>query len=128
MRVAIIGSRTPQTEEEKEKTYALICHNVPASATELVSGGADGVDRLVQRFADEKGIPLAVFKPDYLKYGKLAPLKRNDKIIAYAQYVIALWDGFSHGTAYTVTACVRDGVPVKVIPLETRNGPSFFQI
>ena len=58
-----------------------------------------------------------IFLPDYDKYGKRAPIIRNDEIISYAQYVIALWDGKSHGTAYTISKCVENGVPVRIIPL-----------
>lgn len=46
-----------------------------------------------------------------------APIVRNDEIVRYSQYVLAIWDGESHGTAYTVTTCIKDGVPVKVIHL-----------
>lgn len=117
MRVAIIGSRTLSTERDQTAAYALLLENVPTGVTEIISGGAEGVDRLAERYAREHGLALRVFPPDYLRYGKTAPLRRNDEIIACAQYVLALWDGLSHGTAYTVAVCVRDGVPVKVIPL-----------
>lgn len=117
MRVAIIGSRSIEYEKLQKKAYTLLCRHIPANATEIVSGGAVGIDALAEIYARSNGLPTKIFKPDYARYGKRAPLVRNDEIIRYAQYVLAIWDGQSHGTAYTVAACIKDGVPVKVVTL-----------
>ena len=119
MRVAIIGSRSIEYEKQQKKAYALLCSHIPANATEIVSGGAVGIDSLAEIYARHNGLPMKIFKPDYARYGKRAPLVRNDEIIHYAQYVLAIWDGKSHGTAYTVAACIKDGVPVKVVTMES---------
>ncbi len=118
MRVAIIGSRSIEYERLHQKAYELLCENIPANATEIVSGGAVGIDTLAELYAANHHLPTKIFKPDYAKYGKRAPLVRNDEIIAYAQYVLAVWDGQSHGTAYTVAACLKEGVPVKLVTLQ----------
>lgn len=115
MRVAIVGSRNIENEES---VYELLCRYVPANTTEIVSGGATGIDTLAEVYAERNRLRLTVFKPDYKNFGKRAPLVRNEEIIRYAQYVLAFWDGISHGTAHTVATCVAFGVPVKVIPLE----------
>ena len=117
MRVAIVGSRHIEYDKMKEKAYALLCHHIPANATEIVSGGAIGIDTLAEIYAEKNGLPTKIFKPDYARYGKRAPLVRNDAIVDYAQYVLAVWDGNSHGTAYTVATCIQKGVPVKVVTL-----------
>ena len=119
MRVAIVGSRNIEYENLQKKAYALLCRNIPSGATEIVSGGAVGIDTLAEIYARQNGLPIKVFKPDYAKYGKRAPLVRNDEIIHYAQYVLAIWDGSSRGTAYTVAACIKDGIPVKVVTLDS---------
>lgn len=118
MRVAIVGSRNIENEE---KVYQLLCRYIPANTTEIVSGGATGIDTLAEIYAEKNNLHLTVFKPDYKSFGKRAPLVRNEEIIRYAQYVLAFWDGSSHGTAHTVATCVTLGVPVKVIPLENFN-------
>ncbi len=115
MRVAIVGSRNI---ENKENIYELLCRYIPANTTEIVSGGAMGIDTLAEVYAEKNHLHLTVFKPDYTSFGKRAPLVRNEEIIRYAQYVLAFWDGSSHGTAHTIATCVTLGVPVKVIPLE----------
>ncbi len=118
MRVAIIGSRSIEYEKQQKKAYALLCRHIPANATEIVSGGAVGMDTLAEIYAKNNALPTKIFKPNYARYGKRAPLVRNDEIIAYAQYVLAFWDGQSHGTAYTIAACIKEGVPVKVVTLD----------
>ena len=115
MRVAIVGSRSFQNRDIREKAYALICEHIPANTTEIVSGGADGIDKLAEVYAAQNHLPTKNFLPDYATYGKRAPIVRNDQIVAYAQYVLAFWDGSSHGTAYTVASCIKEGVPVKVV-------------
>ena len=117
MRVAVVGSRHIEDERMKEKAYALLCRHIPANATEIVSGGAVGIDTLAEIYAKQNGLPTKIFKPDYARYGKRAPLVRNDEIVGYAQYVLAIWDGNSHGTAYTVATCIQKGVPVKVVSI-----------
>lgn len=121
MRVAIIGSRNIEYDKMKERAYALLCRYIPANATEIVSGGAVGIDTLAEIYAKQNGLPTKIFKPDYARYGKRAPLVRNDEIVDYAQYVLAVWDGSSHGTAYTVATCIQKGIPVKVVTLEDNS-------
>lgn len=118
MRVAIVGSRSIEYDKLKNKAYDLLCRYIPANATEIVSGGAIGIDTLAEIYAKEHGLHMTIFKPDYASYGRKAPIIRNDQIVAYAQYVLAFWDGSSHGTAYTVAACIKEGVPVKIITIE----------
>ncbi len=118
MRVAIVGSRNIEYDKMTEKAYELLCRYIPVNATEIVSGGAVGIDTLAEIYAKNNNLPTKIFKPDYARYGKRAPLVRNDEIVAYAQYVLAIWDGTSHGTAHTVATCIKEGVPVKVVTLD----------
>jgi len=66
--------------------------------TEVVSGGASGVDALGERYAHENGIPLKVFPADWAKHGNAAGPLRNKEMAIYADALIALWDGQSKGT------------------------------
>ena len=112
MRVAIIGSRQVGPDIDR-----IILRYLPADTTEIVSGGAEGVDAAAARVAHSLGIPLKEFLPDYAAHGKQAPLKRNLSIIDYAEEVLAFWDGESHGTRHVVIECIRSGKPVRLIPL-----------
>ena len=97
MKVAIIGSRTLQVKNLEQY--------LPQEITEIVSGGARGIDTCAKNYAAEHHIQLTEFLPNYREYGKSAPLKRNLEIIRYADIVIAFWDGKSHGTKFVIDNC-----------------------
>ena len=107
MKLAIVGSRGIRIENIEEF--------LPDGVDEIVSGGATGIDGCAAAYAREKGIKLTEFFPEYSRYGRAAPLKRNDAIAEYADEAIAFWDGRSAGTKYTVNAFQRLGKHVEVI-------------
>jgi hypothetical protein len=110
MKVAVIGSRTVS-----DAYYEDLCCHMPIGTSEIISGGADGADRLAERYASQMHLPCRIYVPNYKKYGKQATLIRNQQIIHAADYVIALWDGVSRGTGYTIKACLQEYIPVRVI-------------
>lgn len=103
MKIAVIGSRN------------LIINNLgdylPINVTEIISGGAKGIDSCAKKYALEKGIKLTEFYPEYQKYGKGAPLRRNLQIIDYADIVLAFWDGKSRGTKFVIEQCRKKEKP-----------------
>ena len=68
--------------------------------TEIVSGGARGVDRLAIQYAEIIEKPCRVFYADWTTYGKSAGCIRNVDMAKYADYGLALWDGKSRGTKH----------------------------
>ncbi len=111
MKLAIIGSRTI--------TQLSIDPYIPENTTEIVSGGAKGVDTLAREFAEKNGLPLTEILPDYARYKRAAPLKRNEEIARYADEVLAFWDGCSKGTAHTIQAFRKQNKKVTVIQIES---------
>ena len=99
MKIAIIGSRNLTVEHLE--------HYIPDCATELVSGGAKGIDACVREYAHANGMKLTEFLPEYENYRKSAPLKRNLQIIQYADEVLAFWDGQSRGTKFVIENCKK---------------------
>ena len=106
MRVAVIGSRSLAVKN--------LADYLPPGTTEIVSGGARGVDTSAREYALSHDIKLTEFLPEYDKYGKSAPLKRNIQIIEYSDLILAFWDGESHGTKFVIDNCKKLGKPVKV--------------
>lgn len=106
MKVAVIGSRGLKVENLEKY--------LPENTTEIVSGGAVGVDTSAKEYARSHGLKLTEFLPEYEKYGRTAPLKRNIKIIEYSDIVFAFWDGKSHGTEFVIRNCKKMNVPVTV--------------
>ena len=106
MRAAVIGSRGLSVNDLEKY--------LPEDVTEIVSGGARGVDTSARNYAISHGIKLTEFLPEYDKYGKNAPLKRNITIIENADIVLAFWDGQSRGTKFVIDECKKRGIPVKI--------------
>lgn len=106
MKVAVIGSRGLHINN--------IESYLPKETTELVSGGAKGIDSCIQLYADKNRIPIKVFLPEYDKFGRAAPIIRNIKIIEYSDNVIAIWNGKSRGTKFVIDECTKRNKPCKV--------------
>ena len=106
MKVAVIGSRGIQDIP--------LAKFLPPQTDELVSGGARGVDTYARRYAEEHGIKLTEFLPEYDRYGRAAPLVRNKLIVEYADLVLAFWDGQSRGTQFVIKYCRETGTPYRL--------------
>lgn len=66
----------------------------------VVHGGAEGFDTQVSRVAKKFFLQEEVIRPDYNRFGKVAPLKRNEIIIKSANVVFALYDGRTKGGTF----------------------------
>lgn len=99
MKIAVIGSRNITVEN--------LGKYLPKEITEIVSGGAKGVDTSAREYALSNSIKLTEFLPEYSKFKKAAPLKRNLQIIEYADIVVAFWDGKSKGTKFVIDSCKK---------------------
>lgn len=77
----------------------------PKEVGQVVYSGATGVDALAEQWAKNNNIEFIIFSPNYEVYGKRAPLVRDKEMVEYADYVIAFWDGHSHGTKYIIDYC-----------------------
>jgi len=109
MKAAIIGSRNLNVN---------IADYVPAGITEIVSGGARGIDTLAEAYADAMNIPKTIIKPDYERYGRSAPIRRNEVIVDHADFIVAIWDGVSRGTKFVIDYAKRTGKPIEVHIIE----------
>ncbi len=106
MKVAVIGSRGLCVEHLEEY--------LPEGTTEIISGGARGVDTSARDYALRHGLKLTEYLPEYNRYGRGAPLRRNITIIENADLVLAFWDGKSKGTKYVIDNCKKRNIPVTV--------------
>lgn len=110
MKVAVIGFRSLTVDD--------LGKYLPEGTTEIISGGARGVDACARNYAIAHNIKLTEFLPEYEKYGRRAPLKRNITIIENADTVLAFWDGKSNGTRFVIKKCREMGKEIKIkVPL-----------
>lgn len=115
MKVAIIGSR-----DTCENAYNMILEQIPVGCSEIISGGARGVDFLAKKAAKELGLKFTCCRPNYKKYGRIAPLVRNNEIVYKADYVLAFWDGHSKGTRHAIICCIKRRKPFRIFLLNQR--------
>ena len=71
--------------------------NNVGNVTELVSGGASGVDSDAEAWAISRNIPITKFTPDWKQFGRAAGPIRNKEMAEYADAVVLFPGG--KGTA-----------------------------
>jgi len=109
MTVSIIGSRGLEVSDFGEY--------LPKGTKTIVSGGAKGIDTCAKQYAEKNGINIVEILPQYEKYGKAAPLKRNIEIIKMTDIVLAFWDGSSKGTKFVIDNCKKMNKEVTVVQI-----------
>jgi hypothetical protein len=107
--VAVIGSRSFNNFDLLKATLANL------SIDSIISGGAKGADSLAKKYASDHSIPIQEILPEYKKYGRVAPIKRNESIVLLSNLVIAFWDGKSKGTKYSIDFAKKKNIPVTII-------------
>lgn len=108
MKVIIAGSRTINN-------YKAILDAVSLSKldiSEVVSGGASGVDSTGKHWADLHNIPVKRFPANWEFYGKSAGFIRNGEMAEYADALILVWDGESKGSKHMLAAMRRRKKPI----------------
>lgn len=96
MKLIIAGSRTLQPTPE----FIMSAINMfdIKFITEVVSGGANGVDLQGEFWANAQKLSIKQFFPDWNVEGKAAGPIRNRKMAEYADALLLIWDGASPGS------------------------------
>jgi len=81
----------------------------------MVSGGAQGADKLGEKYAHARGMKTVIHKPDWKKYGRAAGMIRNKDIIHDADKVFAFWDGVSKGTKNSIDLAKKEKKSIDVL-------------
>lgn len=81
----------------------------------IVSGGARGADRLAERYAHDRRLPLMVVPADWDRHGKRAGTLRNEEMGNMADGLVAFWDGESRGTRHMIAYMRKLGKPTKTV-------------
>lgn len=91
---------------------------------QVVSGGANGVDKLAEKYAKENRFEMRVMPAEW-KYGKRAGYIRNDAMHEYIsgfahRGCVAFWDGStkSKGTLHSLELAKKHGNPIRFIAMK----------
>lgn len=109
MKLLIAGSRSI--------TDIDISPYIPSYTEIIISGGAGGIDRLAEIYADKMKLSKFIMRPQYKRYRRGAPLKRNDEMVNMCDKVLIFWDGHSRGTKHTIDYAKKSGKPIDIILL-----------
>lgn len=112
LKIVVFGSREAKiSRPEFERTLDVEIEKilVPTSFVkiEIISGGAVGIDTMAKKYAESRGIDFKEFLPDYDKYGRIAPLRRNQEMAEYADAGIGFSIGNSPGTHHMVQEAIK---------------------
>jgi hypothetical protein len=88
----------------------------PFEITEVVSGGAFGVDRIGEKWAFKYRVPIKMFIPHYdVQNPRNSPLLRNVDMAIYADALLAVWNTESRGTRHMIEQMKKLNKPYAVL-------------
>ena len=123
-RIIIAGSRSATSEATyrllEDKLFSILKHKRDTHTIQIVSGTANGADRLSERYAQSHDYQVNRFPADWNRYGKRAGYLRNEQMAENADALVALWDGQSRGTKHMIDIAEHLGLPTRVIRYDTR--------
>jgi hypothetical protein len=102
MKTIIAGSRSIKDF----KLLAKIIHESSFTITEILSGGAQGIDQMAIDYAKLNNLPYRIFPANWVM-GKSAGYVRNEEMAKEAEALIAIWDGESRGTKHMIETAIR---------------------
>ena len=82
MKLLIAGSRSIQDYD--------LAPYIPHAVDTIISGGAQGIDSLAEAYADEHKLSKYIIRPQYARYGRAAPIKRNQEMVDMADAVLVI--------------------------------------
>lgn len=109
MKLLIAGSRSI--------TDIDISPYIPKDTEYIISGDAKGVDKLAEAYADKMKLSKIIMRPQYERYKRGAPIKRNQIMVDMCDKVLVFWDGVSRGTKSTIDYARKVGKPIEIISL-----------
>jgi hypothetical protein len=82
---------------------------------EIVSGTADGADRLGETYARERNLAVIRIPAPWDALGRSAGHARNEVMARFADAVVVFWDGESRGSQGMIRLAQRLDVPHRIV-------------
>jgi len=113
MKVIIAGSRGFSDYELLKAELNILIHH--KKVEEVVSGTANGADKLGEKWAKEYSFNVKQFPADWNKFGKRAGYIRNEEMAKYATHCVVFWDGKSKGSKHMIDLAKKYNLITEVI-------------
>ena len=81
----------------------------------IISGTANGADKLGERYAMERSYKIERYPADWNKYKKAAGYRRNVQMSEVANACVVFWDGISPGSKHMIDIATNKGLPLRVV-------------
>jgi len=115
-KVIVAGSRTFQDSELAYlKLDKLLSAKFHSHRIVIISGTAQGADRIGECYARDRGLKVLRFPAEWEKHGRSAGYKRNVVMACAANACIVFWDGESKGAKHMIDTAKNKGLPLRVI-------------
>lgn len=120
MKICIVGSRSIDKPEIVIPIIDKFVQEQVVGTPVFISGGAKGVDQISREYAKNHGYDFIEFLPYHLldpstEFSSKYFFIRTKQIIDNADKVLAIWDGKSKGTEYSIKYSQKKKIPVMVI-------------
>lgn len=117
MKLIIAGGRDFNDYELVKKSVLnyIISENCFEEQVTIISGNANGADKLGERLAKEFKYPLIIKKADWKTHNKSAGPIRNNQMADICSHAIIFWNGSSRGSKNMIDICIQRNIPHKVI-------------
>lgn len=113
MRIVIAGSRSFNDWDKLNTELNQI--NDIFGIKLVISGTAEGADKLGEQWAEWNGIHIQRCPANWEKHGNAAGILRNIEMANIADLIVLFWDGKSKGTKQMLDYCLKHKKFVKVI-------------
>ena len=114
-KVIVAGGRDFNDYELLRNKLDFLLQDKEKSAVEIVSGTANGADKLGERYAFANSIQVKCFPANWEAFGRSAGYKRNKQMAEYADALVAFWDGKSKGTEHMINLAEEYNLQIRVI-------------
>lgn len=81
----------------------------------VISGTAQGADRIGEQWAESRGYPVIQMPAPWEKYGKRAGYIRNLSMVEAATHCVCFWDGWSRGTKHMIDIAEQNKLELAVV-------------
>lgn len=101
----LLANKLHHLLKEKVKTYEIV----------IVSGTAQGADKLGEMWASRNGHRVERFPADWNQFGKRAGYLRNEDMARYADAAVVFWDGQSRGSKHMIDIMEKLNKSVRIV-------------